>query len=112
MTMRIVFLKEHDGNKRGNEAFIDRPDAIKLCEDGTAVPFDLYEKIQRKEAEKKVIADLKAKEKKAKEDAEKKAAKEKADAEKKAELLKKKKEANVETAEMKKPKRAEKSVKK
>lgn len=113
MTMRIVFLKEYEDNKRGQEKFIDRMEAVKLCEKGVAVPFNLYEKIQRKEAEKKAMADLRAKEAKAKDDAEKKAEKEKADAEKQAELLKKKESVTMfEKADSKKTNKRSKAVKK
>lgn len=113
MTMRIVFLKEYEDSKRGQEKFIDRPEAVKLCEKGIAVPFNLYEKIQRKEAEKKAAADLKTKEAKIKDDAEKKAAKEKANAEKKAELLKKKESAAMfEKADSKKTNKRSKAIKK
>ena len=88
MTMRIVFLKDHEDKKAETEHFIDRKDAIKLCETGIAVPANLFEKILAKRAEKK----------------------EKADAQKKAELLKQKEKAEAEKAESKKPKMAEKAV--
>jgi len=104
MTMRIVFLKNHDGYKPDEERFIDRQKAVEFCEKGVAVPFNLYEKIQKKRAEKKAAADLKAKEEKAK-----KAAKEKADKAKADLLLKKKSEKK--TADSKKAFKRSKAIK-
>ena len=101
MTMRIVFLKDHEGKKADTECFIDRPEAINLCEKGIAVTGNLYEKMQRKFAEKKEAAKEKAK-----------AEKEKADEKKKAELLKSKEKVKAEKADSKKQNKAEKAIKK
>lgn len=53
--MRIVYLKSIDGNERGQESFVDRPEALKLCEKGDAVPANLYAKIQAKEEAEREI---------------------------------------------------------
>lgn len=54
MSMRIIFLKDHDGHKAHKEYFILRDLACRLCETGIALPTITYnELVQKNLAEKK-----------------------------------------------------------
>jgi len=97
MTMRIVFSKDHDGYKRGQDCFVERTLARRFCREEIAVPYakseaakkeaEEREKVRQKELKKAADAEAKAKA-----EEEKKAADEKAKADKKAADEKKKAE--------------------
>lgn len=92
MSMRITYLKDHDGHKAYNDYFVERTLACRLCENGVALPYVTY----KESVEKATEVALK----------EKAAAEEK----KKAELIKKREDAkNIETAISKKAKKREKA---
>ena len=74
MTMRIVFLKDYEDKKKDVEYFLDRPEAVVLCEKGIAVPTTLYEKMQRKNAEKAEVEKKKKAAERAEADKKRKAA--------------------------------------
>ncbi len=93
MTMRVVYLRDHDGHKADKEYFVERTLGRRLCENGVAIPFVDYEKKQEAAAEAR-----------AKAEAEKKAKAEK--------LLKEKEAATREMAVSKKAKTRSKAVKK
>lgn len=94
MSMRITFLKDHDGHKINKDCFIERTLACRLCENGIALPYSTY------------IESIKA----AKETALKEKAIADAEERKKAELIKKREDAkNIETAISKKAKKREKT---
>ena len=101
MTMRIVFQKDKDGYKIGQDCFVERSLARRFCNNDIAIPYqqhldNVYDAEQTaKKAEEK-----------------KEAEKIKADKEKKAELLKQKETEKKEKAESKKPSSAERAVKK
>jgi hypothetical protein len=79
MSMRIVYLKTHDGNKPGTDKFTERSLARRLCESGVALPYVTWRK-QQDDTKKRI--ETAAMEMKAKPKAEvKKAAEEKADPE-------------------------------
>ena len=45
MTMRIVFLEKHRKNEPGDDAFMPRQKARRLCEEGMAIPYSEYTKL-------------------------------------------------------------------
>ena len=53
MTMRIVFLEKHEDYKPGDDAFIPRPKARRLCEEEKAVPFMTWADAEKKRKEEK-----------------------------------------------------------
>ena len=92
MSMRITFLKDHDGHNAYKDYFIERMLACRFCENGIALPYSTYMESVKKATEV--------------------ALKEKAAAEekKKAELIKKREDAkDMETAISKKAKKREKT---
>lgn len=111
MTMRVVYLKDHDGHKANKDYFIERTLGRRLCSSGVTVPYSTHmenlkrakdeaaEKKARKEAEEKAKAEEEAK----------KEAEEKAEAEK---LLKEKEKKERETADSKPAKTRSKAIKK
>lgn len=61
MSMRITYLKDHDGHKAYKDYFIERTLARRLCENGVALPHVTYlESIKKatEEALEKKKADL------------------------------------------------------
>lgn len=100
MTMRVVFLKDHDGYKADQDLYIERTLGRRLCDNGVTIPYVTHMATLAKAKEE---AETKA-EKKAEKEAEEKAKAEK--------LLKEKEEAERETAESKPAKTRSKSIKK
>lgn len=92
MTMRVIFLEDHEQYNKGEVHFVERSLALRLNEKKVLQPFSIHKAI---EAEKKEAAEKKAEEEKEraekeaaekkKQDAADKAAKLKADAAKKKE---------------------------
>ena len=92
MSMRITFLKDHDGHKANKDYFIERTLACRLCENGVALPYSTYMESVKKATEVALKEKIAAEEKK------------------KAELIKKREDAkNIETAISKKAKKREKT---
>ena len=59
MSMRITYLKDHDGHKMYRDYFVERTLARRLCENGVALPYITYlEKKKAEEALEKKKADL------------------------------------------------------
>ena len=42
MSMRITYLKDHDGHKAHKDYFVERTLACRLCENGVALPYVTY----------------------------------------------------------------------
>lgn len=84
MSMRITYLKDHDGHKAYKDYFVERTLARRLCENGVALPYVTYAERVKKATE---------------------AAEEK----KKADLIKKREDSEAETAISKKAKKREKT---
>jgi len=101
---RIVFKRDFEGYKAGNEYDVERTLASRIMDRGIAISYtDHLAELQK-------AADAKAKAKKVA--AEKKAAEEKAAAEKKARLLKEKEESNSDKADSKTAKKRTRAVRK
>lgn len=61
MSMRITYLKDHDGHKAHKNYFVERTLARRLCENGVALPYVTYmESVKKatKDAPEKKKADL------------------------------------------------------
>ncbi len=105
MTMKLLILKDSGDYKAGFEGFVPRPIGKKMCQEKTAVPWSMRDRISKAdvkalkqvEADEKRAAKKKAKEEKAREEEakEKKAKEEKAKADK---LLKESLEPKAENA--------------
>jgi len=78
MTMRIIYLKIHDGHKVGEEAFTERSLARRLCENDKAIPYQTHLDNLYKAKQAKLEANAEAKAEQAEADA---VEKEKADKE-------------------------------
>ena len=76
MTMRVVYLKNHEGHKANKEYYIERTLGRRLCDNGVATPYVTYQK----DVEIKKKAEAKAKAKAKVERDEKRKAKEEAKA--------------------------------
>ncbi len=110
MTMRVVYLKDHDGHKKDKDYFIERTLGRRLCSAGVTIPYSTHmEDLKRGEEEAKAKKERAKKEAAAKAKAQKKEAEEKARVEK---LLKEKEEKARETADSKPAKMRSKSIKK
>lgn len=84
MSMRITYLKDHDGHKAHKDYFIERTLARRLCENGVALPHVTYMESIKKATEEALRL-------------------------KKADLIKKREDAESETAISKKAKKREKT---
>ena len=87
MTMRIVFSKDHEGKKKGEEHFIQRSEALELIEKRIVMVPGEYVKFKKEEDVRKA-----AEAKKMREAAVRKAKKQEAAEARKAEAILKKKE--------------------
>ena len=109
MTMRVVYLKDHDGHKQDKDYFIERTLGRRLCSAGVTIPHSTHmENLKQAEDEAKAKKERAKKEAAAKAKAEKES-EEKARVEK---LLKEKEEKARETADSKPAKMRSKSIRK
>ena len=110
MTMKLLILKDSGDYKAGYEGFVPRPIGKKMCQEKTAVPWSMRDRISKAdvkalkqvEADEKRAAKKKVKEEKAKAEAEKEAEEKAAEKEKADKLLKDKEMAKSEKAVSKK----------